>query len=186
METIDRLGLLLWYFKSSDRHYKLAPVFSLVPTSLSAWINYAVEVRIKIIDLNLNSDVRVQWPAPAELVKSIRLLKNNRPNVPILSNIFRVLDGSRIPYADYVNADVQNPYYDGYKTSVVDTNLLCYNFKGKLIHAGLNFPGSCHDSRVVHSSGLIGSILKDNSSTSRGLLYYIILRSLPEGMSKRR
>lgn len=79
---------------------------------------------VKIIELNLNSDLRVQWPTPAEMAKSAGFLKEIRPNDPILSNIFGVLEGGRLPCADYVNADVQNAYYEGYTTSVEVTNLL--------------------------------------------------------------
>lgn len=75
IETIDLLGLLLLYLKSSDRQYKLAHIFGLVPSSLSVWIDYALEIMVKIIELNWNSDLRVEWPIATEMTESARLLK---------------------------------------------------------------------------------------------------------------
>ena len=99
--------------------------------------------------------------------ESADLLTQNRPNGALLSNIFAVVDGGRLPYADYVDTDIQNAYYEGYTMSVQVTNLFVFNFKGELIHAALNFPGSWHDSRVAHSSGLINPLLL--VMTPRGL-----------------
>lgn len=83
--------------------------------------------------------------------------------------MLEVLDGGRFPCSDYINCDIQNSYYEGYTTSVEVTNLFVYNFKGDLIHAALNFPGSWHDSRVAHFSGLIYPKLYDDELTPKGM-----------------
>lgn len=38
--------------------------------------------------------------------------------------------------------DMQNAYYEGYTENVKVTNLLMFNFHGKIIHADVNYPGS--------------------------------------------
>eukprot|EP00171_Calliarthron_tuberculosum_P005428 IDg5428t1 len=89
-------------------------------------------------------------------------LMANRPNGRLMKGIFAVVDGGRIPCADYVDADMQNAYYEGYTGNVEVTNLLVFNFFGEIIHAGVNFPGSWHDSKLAVLSGLIYPKLGDD------------------------
>lgn len=86
--------------------YKLAPIFALVPSSLSVWIDYELEVITSIIEFNLNSDLRVEWPSAAEMMKYAQQLKKHRPNGPIMSNIFGLRDVGRLSCAYFVNTDV--------------------------------------------------------------------------------
>lgn len=72
-----------------------------------------------------------------------------------MRGVFAVVDCGCLFCAAYKNPDLQNDYYKGYTCSVEITNLLVYNFKGKLIHAAINYPGSWHDRRLSSASGLI-------------------------------
>lgn len=81
--------------------------------------------------------------------KPADLLKENRPNGQMLTNIFGALDGRRLPCVNYVVQSSQNVYYEGHATCVRLTNLLVFNFHGKLVHSAVNYPGSWHDSTVA-------------------------------------
>ncbi len=61
--------------------------------------------------------------------------------------------------ADYTDVDTQNAYYEGYTQNVEVTNLFVWNLFGEIIHAGLNFPSSWHDSKIAFLSGLISKKL---------------------------
>lgn len=163
MDSLDVLGLTLWYLKSSGRQYQLAPIFGIVQTSLSVWIDFGLEVLLRMIIQKAHPDMRLEWPTEIEMKASAALLKN-RPNGHLLPNVFAVMDGGRLLCADYINTDIQNAYYEGYTGNVEVTNLLVYSFDGCLIHAALNFPGSWHDSRLANQSGLMNDLLSDEKT----------------------
>lgn len=102
-----------------------------------------------------------------EMEELARRLKEKRPNSEILSNIFAVLDGGRLPCAYYVNNNVQNRYYEGYKTSIEKSNFLAFNCKGELVHTAPNYPGSWQDSRVQHMFCLIHPKIYEDEITPR-------------------
>lgn len=169
LQSVDILGLALWYLKSSDRQYKQSIIFGLVPTSISVWIDYGLEVLMRIVKNKRHDALSIKWPSHTEMKESSELLKLNRENGQYLNNVFGVVDGGRMPCADYTDVDMQNAYYEGYTTNVEVTNLLVYNFKGELIHAALNFPGSWHDSRVANMSGFIYPLLYEDDITPPGM-----------------
>lgn len=54
----------------------------------------------------------------------------NRPNVGPMKVIFTIVDGWRVPFADYSDFDMQNSYYEDYTANVEVTNLLVFNLLG--------------------------------------------------------
>lgn len=60
----------------------------------------------------------------------------------------------RMPCAEYVDADLQNAYFEGYTPEVEVTNLFVFNFFGKIVHAAVNFSGSWHDTKLTVVSKL--------------------------------
>ena len=66
-----------------------------------------------------------------------------------------------MPCADYVAADTENIYYQGYTQTVEVTNLLVFNLKGELIHVGVNYPGRFNDTKLAVHSGLYTVKLSD-------------------------
>lgn len=157
----DLLGIALWYLKTSSNQYAMCPVFGFVPTSINVWLDYALEVLLQVVKKKDRQEFVVKWPSSDEMIQSNNLLKENRQNGRVLDGIFAVVDGGRIPCAEYTDKDLQNAYYEGYTQSVEVTNLFVWNFKGEIIHAGVNFPGSWHDSKLAYASGLIYPKLSD-------------------------
>ena len=64
--------------------------------------------------------------------------------------------------AEYLDADLQNPYFEGYTQTVEVTKLFVRNFYGELIHGAMNFPGSWHETKVASVSGLYDPKLGDD------------------------
>lgn len=69
-----------------------------------------------------------------------------------------------MPCAEFENVDLQNAYFEGYTEQVEVTNLFVWNFKGEIIHAAINFPGSWHDSKLATVSGLYHELLADEKT----------------------
>lgn len=167
LESVDILGLVLKYLKSTARQHELCGMFGLVPSTVSVWIDYGLTVLLRVLRDKTVPEFRVAWPTVAEMDASYKLLRCNRPNGCLLPDVFGVVDGGRMLCADYSDADLQNAYYEGYTGNVEVTNIFVFNFFGEIIHAGINYPGSWHDSKVVLASGLLLDSLSD-AKTPRG------------------
>jgi len=167
LSDIDLIGLALYYLKTRDSMYRLSIMFGIVPSSVSVWLDYALEVLLKIVTKATNVDFEICWPTVAEMKASSDLLVRNRELGPLLSGCFGVLDGGRMPCANSGDADVQNAYWEGFTQAQEVTNLFAFNFLGEIIHAGINFPGSWHDSKVAATSKLYYPKLGD-SMTPKG------------------
>ena len=74
--------------------------------------------------------------------ESASLLRENRECGHLLNGVFGVVDAARLLCADYTEAMIQNSYYQCCTCSVEITDLFVFNFKGEIIFAALNFPGS--------------------------------------------
>lgn len=101
----------------------------------------------------------------AEKEDSAKRLKENRPNGQAISDIFGVLEGGRIPCADYLDYGIQNAYNEGCTTSMEVANLLALNFRREIIYAALNYPCSWNDFKFAHTSGLIYPNFHDDQIT---------------------
>lgn len=112
--------------------------------------------------------MRVEWPMFKETRASANVLKYNRPNNVVLSNLFGISDDGRLLCADYTNINIQNGCYEEYTTFKEVTSIFAFNFNGERIHAALNFPGRWYDSCIIRNAGLIDSFLKILWSTARG------------------
>lgn len=102
--------------------------------------------------------------------ESSNLLQKNRKYGPLLRGFFGLTDGWRMRCIKYTYKVLQNAYWEGYTQSDEITNLFVWDFKGQLIHAGINFPGSWHDSRVAVASGLYYPRLSFQTPTGFALL----------------
>lgn len=155
LDSVDILGLVLCYLKSSARQMSLCPMFGLVPSSLQIWVDYGMEVLSKVFKDKHNGHFNVEWPDESAMKASSDNLVKNRPNGRLLKGIFAVVDGGRLPCADYNDVNVQNAFYESYTCNVEVTNIFVFNFFGEVIHAGVNYPGSWHDSKLATVSGLM-------------------------------
>ena len=115
---------------------------------------------MRVIRGNPHSALRIAWPTVPEMEESERLLRKH-PLGGLLPGVFAMMDGARFPCADYLDTDTQNAFYEGYVSSVEVTGILVFTFDGVLVHAGLNYAGSWHDSRVTNHSGFFSSCLTD-------------------------
>ena len=161
IETIDILGIALWYLTCRTALYDISLTFGLVPSSVSVWLDCGLEVLYRVVTNAQNVDFQIRWPTKEEMEQSNLLLKRNRPSGERLNGVFAVTDGGRMPCADYTNSYIQNAYFEGFTQAVEVTNLFVWDFNGELIHAAVNFPGSWHDNKLAGVSGLYYPELSD-------------------------
>ena len=132
------------------------------PSSVGVWLDYGLEVLLRVLKRKSRTKFEVRWPTVEEMQSSSALLQTNPRLGPLLEGVFAVVDGARLPCADYTNADLQNAFYEGYTQSVEVTNSFVWNFFGEIIQAGINYPGSWHDSKLANASGLLFPKLSDS------------------------
>lgn len=49
LDSIDLVGIVLWFLKSKDFAYRMCPVFGIVPVTLIVWLKYALYVIFKAV-----------------------------------------------------------------------------------------------------------------------------------------
>ena len=161
LQSVELLGISLWYLKTKGSGYTLCPIFGIIPASLSVWLDYSLEVSLRVVKKTSKTEFEIRWLDEREMLASSLLLQNNRTNGPLLKGVFAVTDGSRMPCADYMDVDTQNAYFEGFTQGVEVTNLFVWNFYGEIMHAAVNFPGSWHDKKLAGASGLYYPKLSD-------------------------
>lgn len=87
--------------------------------------------------------------------QSAALLQANRSNGALNKSAFSVVDGRRLPCANYVNTEKQNDFYEGYTQSLELINLQVYSFQREVTRAAMNFPESWHDNKLATLTGLL-------------------------------
>lgn len=162
LSSVNMIGMVHWYDKSAGQIYSYCPLFELVPSSISTWVDYVLTVQYRVCYRKWHDALRVQWPCKEKIGAPAQLLERDRPNRNVIRGFFAAMDGGRLPCADYTEGDVQNAYYKGYTISVEVTNFLVYDFHGAIIHAGFNLPCSWHDARLANWSGLTYQKLSDD------------------------
>jgi hypothetical protein len=77
---------------------------------------------------------------------------------PRVNNIIGFVDGVAIPVQCSDDVFEQSAHYNGYYHDTTVNNVFAFAPNGKIIFAAINYPGSWHDSTVVH--GLVDLVLK--------------------------
>lgn len=61
--------------------------------------------------LNHLSQAAIRWPTASQMEESVNVLQRNSSCGYLLKGIFAIVDGARMPCADYMITDLQNGYY---------------------------------------------------------------------------
>ena len=81
-----------------------------MPTTVSVWLDYVLEVLLRVVNKRKHRDFEIRWPTVDEMKLSAELLWKNRPQGHLLRGVFGVVDGSRMPCAHYVDPELQNAF----------------------------------------------------------------------------
>lgn len=142
------------YLKSEHPMYWFCSLFSVVPSTVQVWLEFSLEIPLRIVRQRYTTSFEIRWPNHSEMEMSAKLLCDNRRHGALLRVVSGVTDGGRLRCAKYIHKALQNAFREGFTQADEVNYLLVWNFLGELIHTAINFPRSWHDSRVAASSGL--------------------------------
>ena len=100
------------------------------------------------------------------MLDSACLLQRIRYHGSVLSGIFSVLNGGRMPCSACTDENLQNAHWESFTQCHEVMNLFVRNLFGKIIYAAVNFPGCWHDSKLAVGSGLYTPRLADETPAS--------------------
>jgi hypothetical protein len=145
-ETQIDLSIALHYLTSTMKQKTLSELSGLPPGTLSRHLRYALNMMNKHIDDI--PEAKIEWPSPARM--SV-LAKKIEARQPAIKNAFGFVDGLSLPVADFLDPNIQNAYYNGYKSSCRTNNLIVYSPEGDIIFVKYNYPGSWHDGQLART-----------------------------------
>lgn len=154
LNSADLLGLVIWLLKTKGTMFSLCPIFGIVPSSMSTWLDFSLEVMSLAVERESRSEFVIRWPTDSEMKSSADCLQSNRKFGKYLSGGSGTTDRGRMVCADYTDPNLQNAYFEGFTQNIEVTNLFVWIFHGELIHTAVHFPGSWHDSKLSGASGL--------------------------------
>lgn len=60
LETVDLIGLDLWYLKKKGTMLSLCPIFGIIGSSIGVFLYFILEVLVKVS--NIEKDIEIKWP----------------------------------------------------------------------------------------------------------------------------
>lgn len=162
LNTLDELGMYLHFTNSTMKLKTICQLFGVTPSTASVAIK---RIRRRVCRRLLGDpDCCIRWPTPAEQEHFSRLIQQREPLLP--DQLFGFVDGCSFPCATADDADVQNAYYNGWKSGTYVNNVFVFSPTGKIIFASINAPGSWHDAALC---GDLYELLLDETKTTEGL-----------------
>jgi hypothetical protein len=120
------LGLILHWLCSTMREKTLVPLFALIPSTVSRYINFASQ----ILHLTLAGvrDAGVRWPQTRdEFLELTQLVIRRHRN---LWGAFGTVDGLKTPVGDSSDPAWQNATYNGWLHDTFVSSVLAFSSKG--------------------------------------------------------
>lgn len=169
LHSVDLIGLALWYLKGKEFMYRLCPIFGVVPSTISSWLSYSLDVLLDVVRDKTNREFCIEWPSINCIRSSAELLRNG-PSGNLLNGIFGIMEVERMPCVSFGNVYTENAYWERYTQAHEVTNLFVWDFKGELIHTAINCPGIWHDSKIASVSGLFAPLLENRTPAGFAIL----------------
>ena len=142
----DKLGLYLMFLNSRMNINELCLIFGVTPSNCSRVIQYVRD--LICTTLATREESKIKFPNPEEMEMFAELI---RLREPLVTNCIGFVDGVSIPVQCSSDISEQSAAYNGYYHDTMCNNVFAFGPNGKIIWAGINFPGSWHDSAVVEN-----------------------------------
>jgi hypothetical protein len=126
LDADGALALTLHFLNSTMREITLQQLFALIPTTVSRYINYGLQ----ILELTLSRmhDARVIWPNGPEGHQELASLIEARH--PLLVGAFAFIDGLKLPTCAPDDPELENALYNGWLHSHFYTSVIAFSPKG--------------------------------------------------------
>lgn len=156
LDAAGRLGLALYYLNSTMKQKTLCQLFSISPGSVSNLLEDSLITLRAVLEQDYYA--RIEYPDEKEMQQFSAQIQQRHPNLP--EGVFGFMDGVFFPCTNHPDPQVQNRYYNGWKSAPSVTNILVFTPDGCICYAVLNVPGSIHDSRAA---GKVYDMLEDRT-----------------------
>lgn len=154
LDSIDKVGLVLCFLTSKDPMYRLCASFGVFPSTLQVWLDFGLDVSLLVVRDPTRGEFEVRWQTVEERQQSSCCWKEFEDGVHYCEAFLVSQMAVACVCGKQSNPDVHSAYWEGFTQADEATNLFVWNFYGEVIHAGINFPGSWHDSRFAAASGV--------------------------------
>jgi hypothetical protein len=149
LDAEGALGLVLHYLNSTMREISLQEIFALVPTTVSRYITFALDLLLDTF--RKMEDASVRWPkqvAEFEENSAIICLRH-----PLLTGAFASIDGLNLPVQTSEDEDIENATYNGWKSDHFVSSVLVFSPQGKhLLRVRIPYLCAQPSTRSHHSS----------------------------------
>lgn len=126
LDAAGALGLILHYLNSTMRQVSLKQIFTLIPSSVSRYISFALDILYDVITTMPNA--AINWPHNAAKFEECNALIVNRH--PCLLGAFRDVNGLNLPVQTSDDQDVENATYNGWLAEHFISSVLAFSPKG--------------------------------------------------------
>ncbi|KAB5589204.1 DDE family endonuclease [Ceratobasidium theobromae] len=133
-------------------------IFALVPSTVSRYINFAMDLLLDVLERI--PEGRLCWPTPDVMHISLEIINRKHPNAQYLAGAFGFMDGLNLPVSTSKDEAKQNANYNGWLHAHVISNIIVYSPDGTIITAVVNAPGSWHDANVARP---VYALLRDKT-----------------------
>jgi hypothetical protein len=140
-----KLALLLYHLHGKMDQKELCQIFGIVPATCSQTLSQMLPLVLQV--LKKEPDARIQFPTHQECYEFSEQIAALHPNLPC--RIWGFMDGVFFFNRNHPDPNIQNAFYNGWKSATSVTNVLVFTPDGCICWAATNRPGSWHDARVV-------------------------------------
>ncbi|KAG8793004.1 hypothetical protein FRC12_004211 [Ceratobasidium sp. 428] len=138
------LGLVLHWLTSSSTESELALVFALVPSVVSRYLYFGLQILVHV--LRHLPESQITWPSEDEMTYFAELIQRRHPTI---EGAFGFIDGLSLPVETSSDPREQEMMYNGWLHSHRIGNIFVFAPDGRIIACKLNAPGSWHDARIA-------------------------------------
>jgi hypothetical protein len=110
LDAAGALGLVLHYLNSTMREISLQQIFALIPTTVSRYITFALNILLGV--LRKMPDAAIRYPGAVEEFQALNDLIVERH--PRLKGAFAGLDGLNLPVQTAEDEEMENATYNGW------------------------------------------------------------------------
>jgi len=184
MNAIEALGLALAWFRTRGSEMGLCIIFGLSASVCSLFIRFSHRILLKLLAQNDFSIVKMP---DAQLFHEFNASITRE--YPLLEGVYCFMDGVKLSLESAGTTSVQNMYYNGWQHGHFVTCVFVFAPNGTIIAAGVNAPGTMHDSTIADWSGIYeklgtcyekfgGKCVADSAFASSG--HPFLIKSAPD------
>ena len=132
LRSIDILRLCLRYLKSRWVTYKLCPICGLIPTSFYVWLDYGMQVLLRVVQKSNKKIFEVRWPSVDEMKMLAALLQRNRRLGPLIAGIIAIIYERHMLCDTYTDSDLKNAYWERFIQANAVKESICLEIQRRM------------------------------------------------------